>query len=100
VSGENVFHEPEEVLGAANDDTGDHLELNETLVLNDNGYKKYQRLARMLNWIVMIGSLYVCHVVTSSLARFTACYCKGHLERAKQAYGYLKKWPNMHTMVN
>jgi hypothetical protein len=78
---------------------GDHPELDDTTILNGDGHKKYQMLIGMLNWIVTIGRLDVCHA-TSSLARFTACPRQGHLEWAKQVFGYLKKRPNRRIVVN
>ena len=59
--------------------SGDHPELDYTTILTNDGHKKYQMLIGMLNWIVTIGRLDVCHA-TSSLARFTACPRQGHLE--------------------
>jgi hypothetical protein len=79
--------------------SGDHPELDDTPLLDDDEHKKYQMLIGMLNWIVTIGRLDVCHA-TSSLSRFTACPREGHLERAKQVFGYLKKRPNRRIVVD
>jgi hypothetical protein len=79
--------------------SGNHPELDDTTILNNDGHKKYQMLIGMLNWIVTIGRLDVCHA-TSSLARFTACPRMGHLVRAKQVFGYLKKQPNRLIVVD
>ena len=35
--------------------TGDHPELNESLVLSDNIHQKFRMLIRMLVWINMLG---------------------------------------------
>jgi hypothetical protein len=96
-SGENVFHAFEEVFFLVPMTSGDHPELDD--VLNDDRHKKYQMLIGMLNWIVTIGELDLCHA-TLSLARFTACPRQGHLERAKQEFGYLKKRPNRQIVAD
>ncbi len=66
--------------------SSDHPELHDTTILSNDQHKKYQMLIGMLNWIVTIGRLDVCHA-TSSLARFTACPRMGHLMQAKQVLG-------------
>jgi hypothetical protein len=58
--------------------SSDHPELHNTTILDDYGHKKYQMLIGMLNWIMTIGRLDVCHA-TSSLATFMACPRQGHL---------------------
>ncbi len=70
--------------------SGEHPELDDTPILNDDGHKKYQKLIIMLTWIMTIGRQDVCHV-TLSLARFVACPRKEPLEQAKQVFRYLKK---------
>jgi hypothetical protein len=79
--------------------SGDHPELGDTTILNNDGHKKYKMLIGMLNWIVTIGRLDVCHAA-SSLARFTASPRQGHLQQAKQVFGYLKKQPDRRIVVN
>jgi hypothetical protein len=50
---------------------------------------------------MIIGRLDICHAVTLlASTRCTLCPHKGHMEQAKQAFRYLKKWPNRHIMVN
>ena len=77
----------------------DHPELDSTTVLNDDDHKKYQMLIGMLNWIVTLGRIDICYAV-SSLARFVACPRKGHMERALQVFGYLKKKPNRRIIID
>jgi hypothetical protein len=79
--------------------SGDHPEMDTSTLLNDDEHRKYQMLVGMLNWITMIGRFDVAHT-TSSLARFTSCPRKGHLERALRVFGYLKKRPNRRTCVD
>ena len=56
-------------------------------------------LIGMLNWIVTIGRLDVAYAV-SSLSRFTSCPRKGHMERAINVFGYLKRYPNRRIVVD
>jgi hypothetical protein len=72
---------------------GDHPELNESPLLNNNKHRKYQMIIGMLNWVITIGRLDVAFS-TSSLSHFTACPRCGHLDRALHVFGYLKKQPN------
>jgi len=56
-------------------------------------------LIGMLNWIVGIGRFDIAHA-TTSLARFSSCPRKCHLDRALQVFGYLKKYPNKRILVD
>ena len=78
---------------------GDHPELDTSEFLNDEGHLYYQMLVGMLNWIVGIGRFDIAHA-TSSLARFSSCPRKGHLERALRVFGYLKKYPNKRIVLD
>ena len=78
---------------------GDHPELHTSEFLNDEGHLYYQMLVGMLNWIVGIGRFDISHA-TSSLARFSSCPRKGHLERALRVFGYLKKYPNKRIVLD
>jgi hypothetical protein len=79
--------------------SGDHPEMDTSAVLNDDEHRKYQMLIGMLNWIVCIGRFDIAHA-TSSLARFTSCPRKGHLDRGLQVFGYLKKRNNRRIVVD
>ena len=50
---------------------GDHPELEDSVILDDDGHTKYQMLIGMLNWVVTIGRLDTAFAVTS-LSRFVA----------------------------
>ena len=78
---------------------GDHPELDDSQILNDEDHTKYQMLIGMLNWIVTIGRLDIAFA-TSSLSRFVACPRKGHLDRALYVFGYLKKRPNRRIRID
>jgi hypothetical protein len=56
-------------------------------------------LIGMLNWIVGIGRFDIAHA-TTSLARFSSCPRKCHLDRALRVFGYLKKYPNKRILVD
>jgi hypothetical protein len=80
-------------------ETGDHPELDNSKVLNDDGHRKFQMLMGILVWVVTIGRIDVAHSA-SSLSRFTMCPQEGHQERALQVFGYLKKRPNRRLVVD
>ena len=79
---------------------GDHPEENVLELLDDKGHQRYQMLIGMLNWIVYIGRMDVAYAATSSLSRFTACPCKGHMDCVLQVFGYLEKYKNRHVVVD
>ena len=78
---------------------GDHPELDDSEMLNDDEHRKFQMLVGILNWIVTIGRFDVAYA-TMSLARFTAAPRRGHLNRALQVFGYLKKRPNRRFCID
>ena len=80
-------------------ETGDHPEMDESEIMDDEGHRKYQMLMGILVWVVTIGRIDVAHS-TSSLSRFTACPRKGHETRALRVFGYLKKRPNRRIVVD
>ncbi len=80
-------------------ETGDHPELDDSKVLNDDGHRKFQMLMGILVWVVTIGRIDVAHSA-SSLSCFTMCPQEGHQERALQVFGYLKKRPNRRLVVD
>jgi hypothetical protein len=73
--------------------------MDTTALLNDDEHRKYQMLLGMLNWVVTIGRFDIAHA-TSSLARFSSCPRKGHLERALRVFGYLKKRNNRRIVID
>ena len=80
-------------------ETGDHPELDDSELLDDEGHRKYQMLMGILVWLVNIGRIDV-SFATSSLSRFTAAPRKGHMTRALRVFGYLKKRPNRRIVVD
>jgi hypothetical protein len=81
------------------EETGDHPELDESKVMDDDGHRKYQMLMGILVLLVVIGRNNIAHA-TSSLSQFTACPRKGHLDRVLRVFGYLKKRPNRQIVVD
>jgi hypothetical protein len=69
---------------------GDHPELNDSPLLNNDKHQNYQMIIGILNWVVTFGRLEVAFS-TSSLSRFTVCPRCEHLDRALHVFGYLKK---------
>jgi hypothetical protein len=58
----------------------DHLEEDESPLLNSEQHKFYQSLLGMLQWTVSIGRLDICYAV-SLLSHFCSCPRQGHQER-------------------
>ena len=78
---------------------GDHPEEDTSEFLNDSDHRRYQMLIGMLNWIAGIGRFDIAHS-TTTLARFSSCPRKGHMERALRVFGYLKKRPNRRVVMD
>ena len=79
--------------------SGDHPEMDDSEVLDDETHRKFQMLIGIMNWVVTIGRLDIAYA-TMSLSRFSACPRRGHLERALKVFGYLKKRPNRRICVD
>ena len=71
--------------------------MDESPLLNDQGLKLYQTLIGIAQWACTIGRLDISFAV-SSLSRFSAEPCEGHLQLAIYKFVYLKKHPN-HNLV-
>ena len=69
---------------------GDHPELDESELLDDEGIAKYQSLVGSMQWAVSIGRLDITTAVMT-LSGFRVAPRQGHLERAKRVYGYLSR---------
>jgi hypothetical protein len=59
--------------------------------LDANRIKMYQSLIGSMKWAVSLG-LFDIHTATMTMSRFRVAPRKGHLERLKWIYGYLKKF--------
>jgi hypothetical protein len=64
-----------------------------TELLDPEGIQKYQSLIGSMQWSVSIGRLDITTAVMS-MSSFRAAPRKGHLQRQKRIYGYLKKFRN------
>ena len=71
---------------------GDHPELDVSEILDYDGIKKYQSMIRALLWVISLGRFDIFFAVMT-LGRFRIEPKKGHLERLKCIYGYLKRYP-------
>ena len=70
---------------------GDHPELDDSELLDEDGIQIYQSLIGSLQWSISLGQFDIqCAVMTMS--RFRAAPRKGHLERVKRIYSYLLKF--------
>jgi hypothetical protein len=70
---------------------GDHPEIDTSEELDDNGIKKYQTMIGCLQWAISLGRFDI-QTATMTMSRFRAAPRKGHLDRLKRIYGYLKKF--------
>jgi hypothetical protein len=70
---------------------GDHPEIDQTEELDINGIKQYQTMIGCLQWAVSLGRFDI-QTATMTMSRFRVAPRKGHLERLKRMYGYLKKF--------
>jgi hypothetical protein len=68
----------------------DHLEMDDSPFLGQDETQQILSLIGAMQWAVLIGRLDIATVVMS-LSSFRAMPRRGHLERAKQIYGYLRK---------
>jgi hypothetical protein len=72
---------------------GDHPELDDSMLLDMEGIKKYQSLIGSAQWAVQLGRLDITTAVMS-LSSYRAAPRKGHLSRVKRLIGYLVKMRN------
>ena len=77
-----IYHSPLE--------KGDHPELDDSELLDDEDTKKYQSMIGSLQWAVTIGRLDIMPAVVT-LSSFRVAPRNGHLERAKRVFGYLAR---------
>jgi uncharacterized protein YfaQ (DUF2300 family) len=70
--------------------------MDDSPFLRQDKTQQFQSLIGAMQWAVSIGRLDIATAVTS-LSSFHAMPRRGHLERAKQIYGYLRKMKE--TMV-
>ena len=79
---------PKEVTSPLVD--GDHPELDESELLNEEDQKIYQSLIGALQWVIQIGRFDITTAVMT-LSRFRAMPRQGHLDRVKRIHGYLRR---------
>jgi hypothetical protein len=68
----------------------DHLEMNNSPFLRQDQTQPFQSLIGAMQWAVLIRRLDIVMAVMS-LSSFCTMPRRGHLKRAKQIYGYLRK---------
>jgi hypothetical protein len=68
----------------------DHPEMDDSPFLGPDETQQYQSLVGAMQWAISIGRLDIATAVMS-LSSFRAMPRRGHLERAKRIYGYLRK---------
>ena len=72
---------------------GDHPELDNSDLVDEVGISQYQAMIGQLQWLVSLGRIDV-FTATMSMARWRAAPKKGHLDRLKRIYGYVRKMNN------
>jgi hypothetical protein len=71
---------------------GDHPELDDTPLLDEEGIQQYQSLIGSLQWAISIGRIDITTSVMT-MSSFRAEPRQGHLDRAKRIVGYLCRFP-------
>ena len=74
-------------------DKGDHPELDDSPILDDEGIRKYQSLVGTLQWTITLGRFDIGTAVMT-MSSFRAAPREGHLERLRRICGYLYKMKN------
>ncbi len=69
-------------------DQGDHPELDESELLDDDGVQQYQSLIGCLQWAISLGRF---DIGVSVMSMSSFCAAPRHLERVKRMCGYLYK---------
>jgi hypothetical protein len=70
---------------------GDHPEIDQSDELDIEGIKRYQTMIGCLQWAVSLGRFDI-QTAVMTMSRFRVAPQKGHLDRLKRMYGYLKKF--------
>jgi hypothetical protein len=76
----------------------DHPEMDDSPFLGQDETQQFQSLIGAMQWAVSIGRLDIATAVMS-LSSFRAMPRRGHLERAKRIYGYLRKMKEARIQV-
>lgn len=69
----------------------DHPELDASELLDDEWHQKYQSMVGQMQWAVSIGRIDITTAVMT-MSSYSSAPRKGHLERLKRIYGYLKHY--------
>jgi hypothetical protein len=76
----------------------DHPEMDDSPFLGQDETQQFQSLIGAMQWAVLIGTIDIATAVMS-LSSFRAMPRRGHLERAKRIYGYLRKMKEARIQV-
>ena len=87
---ERMFGQPPKQTVSSPLEKGDHPELDESELLDEDGTTKYQSLIGALQWVITIGRFDV-HTAVMTLSGFRAAPRRGHMDRVRRIYGYLAK---------
>ena len=70
---------------------GDHPELDNSELLDQDGIRKYQSLIGALQWAVTLGRFDI-HVAVTTMSSFRVAPRVGHMGRLHRLYGYLRQY--------
>jgi hypothetical protein len=68
---------------------GDHPEVDDSELLEEDETRQYMSLIGQLQWLISLGRFDIFSAVVT-LSRFRAAPRRGHLERAKRVFGYVR----------
>jgi hypothetical protein len=76
----------------------DHPEIDTTDELDQAGIKIYQSMIGSLQWAISLGQFDI-QTATMTMSWFQTAPMKGHLERLKHIYGYLRRFKSAEIRV-
>jgi hypothetical protein len=68
-----------------------HPELDNTKLLESEGIKQYQSMIGAAQWAISLG-MFDIHTSIMTMLHFRIAPRRGHLERLKRTYGYLRRY--------
>jgi hypothetical protein len=80
-------------------DPGEHPELDESDLLDNDGIKIYQMLMGSAQWAISLGRFDI-QYATNTLARYAMNPRQGHLKMAKRIFAYLKHVPGAYIRLD
>jgi hypothetical protein len=79
-------------------ENSDHPEIDTSDELGPDNIKVYQSMIGFLQWAISLGRFDI-QTATMTMSRFRSTPRKGHLERLKRVYGYLRRFKSAASRV-